>query len=237
MKDHTVTAFDIELRQLAQSIAEMGALARQAIVIATAALGAPAPALADEAEVIDRQVDRLQRAVEEAGILLIARRQPVAFDLREVLSTLRIANDLERIGDLAGNIATRVAALGETATPQSLALSLQGLASRVIERLDLVLAAFRVRDPAQALEIWSSDGSVKDLYTTVFRSVLTYMMEDPRHISSCAQLVFVAKNLERIGDHVSNIAESVYYAATGDQLDDVRRDTEAVTDVEAVAAS
>jgi phosphate transport system protein len=236
MKDHTVTAFDIELKQLADSVLDMGRLARQSCTLAAASLSERGPGLAGEVKAIDAQVDGLQRTIEEAGILLIARRQPVAFDLREVVCALRIANDLERIGDLASNIAQRAAVLESTAAPQPLTAGLESLSVLVIERLDEALEIFTQRNAARAAEIWASDVSVDDLYTSIFRGILTYMMEDPRHISACAQLVFVGKNLERIGDHVSNIAESVYYAATGEQLDETRRTGERSAEVEAITA-
>ena len=225
MKDHTVSAFDDELRELGAQVAEMGRLARESTVIAVGAIGEEAPGLTEQAGLLDRQIDALQQKTEEAGILLIARRQPVAFDLREVVCALRISNDLERIGDLAKNIAKRNAALGATPPPAPLVTGLQRLSSLVVERLDMVLAAFAGRSASQALGIWATDRAVDDVYTAVFRSILTYMMEDPRNITACTQLVFVAKNLERIGDHVSNIAESVHYAATGEALDISRPDT------------
>ncbi|CEJ12982.1 Phosphate-specific transport system accessory protein PhoU [bacterium YEK0313] len=224
MKDHTVSAFDDELRELGAQVAEMGRLARESTVIAVGAIGQDAPGLTEQARLLDQQIDALQQKTEEAGILLIARRQPVAFDLREVVCALRISNDLERIGDLAKNIAKRNAALGAT-PPPPLVSGLQRLSSLVVERLDMVLAAFAGRSASQALGIWATDRAVDDVYTAVFRSILTYMMEDPRNITACTQLVFVAKNLERIGDHVSNIAESVHYAATGEALDIIRPDT------------
>lgn len=236
MKDHIVTAFDTELKSLARSIEEMGTLARQSVMIAVGALGQRSPDLAGQVVTIDEQIDALQREIEESGILVIARRQPVAFDLREVVCALRISNDIERIGDLANNIAKRVVALGKAPAPHPLVSGLEGLSALVIERLDVVLEAFAARDPDKAVGIWSSDADVDDLYTSVFRGILTYMMEDPRNITPCTQLVFVAKNLERIGDHVSNIAEAVHYAATGALLEESRPgQTDAVGEPEVAA--
>lgn len=226
MKDHIVSAFDDELRDLAAQVSEMGRLARQSTVIAVGAIGEQPPGLTEQVTLLDQQIDALQRRTEEDGILLIARRQPVAFDLREVVCALRISNDLERIGDLAKNIAKRSTALGTTPPPPPLVSGLQRLSALVVERLDMVLAAFAGRSASQALGLWATDRSIDDVYTAVFRSILTYMMEDPRNITACTQLVFVAKNLERIGDHVSNIAESVHYAATGEALDILRPDTQ-----------
>ncbi|QCI68355.1 phosphate signaling complex protein PhoU [Phreatobacter stygius] len=236
MKDHIVTAFDTELKSLAHSIEEMGTLARQSTTIAIAALGQRSPDLARQVGTLERQIDALQREIEESGILVIARRQPVAFDLREVVCALRISNDLERIGDLANNIAKRVVALGDVPVPHPLISGLEGLSALVVERLEEVLSAFDAHDPDKAVAIWTSDDAVDDLYTSVFRGVLTYMMEDPRNITACTQLVFVAKNLERIGDHVSNIAESVHYAATGALLDEPQPDRrDAIGEPEVVA--
>ena len=160
----------------------------------------------------------LQHDIEEKAIATIARRQPVAIDLRQIVSTIRIANDLERIGDLAKNVAKRVIAMGGQPTSVKVASSLVPLATQVHDQLAGVCAAYRQRDDDAALEVWKADGAIDTLHTSLFRELLTYMMEDPRSIGFCAHLLFCAKNLERIGDHATNIAETAHYMITGEML-------------------
>jgi phosphate transport system protein len=163
-------------------------------------------------------MDRLQHSIEGKAVSTIATRQPVAIDLRQIISTIRIASDLERIGDLAKNVAKRVIAMGEQPASIKIASSLAPLAARVGEQLQHVIAAYRGRDDAMALEVWRSDGAIDTLHTSLFRELLTYMMEDPRSIGVCAHLLFCAKNLERIGDHATNVAETTHYMIMGDML-------------------
>jgi phosphate transport system protein len=148
----------------------------------------------------------------------IARRQPLAVDLREIVSAIRVANDLERIGDLAKNIAKRVVAIGHAPVKLDIVASLSPLASRVGDQVKVVAGAYRDRNDAAAIDVWKSDGEVDTLHTSLFRELLTYMMEDPRSIGTCTHLLFCAKNLERIGDHATNIAEIVHYMTTGGVL-------------------
>jgi phosphate transport system protein len=142
----------------------------------------------------------------------------MAVDLRHIVSTIRIANDLERIGDLAKNVTKRVIAIAEQPASIKVAASLAPLAERVIDQLEAIAAAYQGRDDAAALEVWRSDGAIDVLHTSLFRELLTYMMEDPRSIGFCTHLLFCAKNLERIGDHATNVAETVHYMLTGDIL-------------------
>ena len=149
-------------------------------------------------------------------MLLIARRQPLAIDLRETISGIRVAGDLERIGDLAKNIAKRVVAISDQAQPQKIVLGVQHMSDLVQEQLKDVLDAYASRDTAAAHDVWERDGAIDALYNSLFRELLTYMMEDPRNISFCTHLLFCAKNVERIGDHTTNVAETIQYLATGE---------------------
>jgi phosphate transport system protein len=219
---HTVTAFDDELKEIGRNVAEIGGMAEQMIDQAMAALKRSdtdrAATVIDE----DSKIDHLQREIEEKSILLIARRAPVARDLREIVAAIRIASDLERVGDLAKNIAKRVIALEGQFKPQSLMHGVEHLAELSLEQLKNVLDAYGRRDVKLALSVWQRDEEIDALYTSLFRELLTYMMEDPRNIGFCTHLLFCAKNIERIGDHATNIAETVHYQITGITLADER---------------
>jgi phosphate transport system protein len=222
MTDHTSAAFDEDLRELSSHIAEMGGLAERALADSVEALVRRDTDLAQRVIAADAQIDALQRMVEEKSVLTIARRQPMAVDLREIIAALRISNDLERVGDLAKNTAKRVIALeGEYNAPRLLR-GVEHMAEMVIEQLKEVLDAYGARDEKRALGVWRRDGEVDAMYTSLFRELLTYMMEDPRHITLCTHLLFCAKNIERIGDHATNIAETVYYVVVGEPLTDER---------------
>jgi phosphate transport system protein len=218
MSQHTVAAFDADLKALADMIADMGARASRALSEATRALLQRDTSLAQQVIASDRAIDPLQHEIEERAVITIARRQPVAVDLREIVSTMRIANDLERVGDLAKNVAKRVIAIGQQPSPVNVASGLSTLSARVGEQLSIVLRAYADRNDASALDVWKADGAIDALFTSLFRELLTYMMEDPRSIGFCTHLLFCAKNLERVGDHATNIAETVHYVATGEML-------------------
>ena len=219
---HIVTAFDDELKDLSRSVAEIGGLAEQLIDRAVTALARVDAEMAQAVIADDRKIDRRQREVEEKAILLIARRQPLARDLREIVAALRIANDLERVGDLAKNIGKRVLALQGQLQPQKLVHGVEHIAALSLEQLKNVLDAYASRDVEQADAVWRRDNEVDALYTSLFRELLTYMMEDPRNITLCTHLLFCAKNIERIGDHATNIAETVFYMIEGQQILDKR---------------
>jgi phosphate transport system protein len=170
---------------------------------------------------MDATIDLLQREIEDAAIVVIAKRQPVASDLREVIGAIRVANDLERIGDLANNNAKRVIALGGV-VPVARMTGLDAMSLLALSRLKSVLTAFVQRDVAAAIVVWRSDGEIDALHNSLFRELITYMMEDPRSIGASAHLLFCAKNLERIGDHATNIAETVHYVVTGNILTEER---------------
>ena len=216
MSDHIVSSFDSELAPAAQHDRRDGRLAEKSVVdsrrrpdqarhhsCASASSRSTAPST------------RLQRQVEERAILIIAKRQPMALDLREIVSAIRVSNDLERIGDLGKNIAKRVVALNGQMQPAKIFGGFDHMADMVLEQLKQVLDAFAQRNVEEALSVWRSDGDIDAMYTSLFRELLTYMMEDPRNIGFCTHLLFCAKNIERIGDHATNIAETVHYLVTG----------------------
>ena len=215
MSQHTVSAFDADLKALNDLVLDMG---RAVLSQHQEASTLPTSRDAEHARRIidgDRPIDDLQQAIEEKAIQIIARRQPMAVDLRTVIATLKIASDLERIGDLVKNNAKRIMAQGAHSPLPSGAASLERLNERVAEQLERMLEAFEQRDDDLAQEVWLSDVEIDRLQTSMFRELLTYMMEDPRNIGHCTHLLFCARNLERIGDHATNIAEQVHYIVTG----------------------
>jgi phosphate transport system protein len=170
----------------------------------------------------DAAIDALQREIEEKAVLTIARRQPMAVDLRDVVGALRLANDLERIGDLAKNVAKRVIALNAEFPPPKLIRGVEHMTDLVLGQMKAVLDAYARRDDAKAMAVWRGDEEIDAVCTSVFRELLTYMMEDPRNISFCIHLLFCAKNIERMGDHATNIAETVHYIIDGRPITDAR---------------
>ncbi len=222
MIEHTMRAFDADLQQLASKIAEMGRLDDEQIAAATDAFVKSDEALAQRVIVADDQIDALQREIEEKAVTVIARRQPMGSDLREIVGALRIANELERVGDLAENIAKRVVLLaGEVKIAEAM-LPLERMVQLVREQLTSVLASYARRDVATAIAVWRKDQDVDALNTALFREMLTYMMENPRNITFSTHLLFCAKNIERIGDHTTNIAEAVVYMVEGRPLAEER---------------
>ena len=222
MEQHTARAFDIDLQDLARLVAEMGGLAEKQIGESVDALNSHDLALAQRVIALDDKIDMLQREIEEKAILTIARRQPMAVDLRDIVGALRVANDLERIGDLAKNIAKRVGALDDDIELTKVLRGVEHMADLVLSQIKDVLDAYTRRDVEKALAVWRGDEEVDAVNNSLFRELLTYMMEDPRNISLCIHLLFCAKNIERIGDHTTNIAETVYYIVKGKPLPDER---------------
>jgi len=218
MSDHIVSSFDQDLEKLRRAISEMGGIAEKMLADATTALVRRDTPLAQTVIAADSRLDALQREIEEAAILTIARRQPLAVDLREVISAIRVASDLERIGDLAKNIAKRVMAVSGQFQPQKIVLGVQHISDLVLEQLKDVLDAYAQGDTEAAISVWQRDGATDALYTSLFRELLTYMMEDPRNITFCTHLLFAAKNIERIGDHTTNVAETIHYLVTGQTI-------------------
>ncbi|MPT23491.1 MAG: phosphate signaling complex protein PhoU [Starkeya sp.] len=233
MTEHIVSSFDTDLKELGRRVVEMGGQSERLVADSVQALVKRDTELAQKVIVLDGPVDLLQREIEEKAVLIIARRQPLAGDLREIVAAMRIANDLERIGDLAKNTAKRVLALTGEFHPQKLVRGVEHMSTIVLEQLKVVLDAYATRDEKRALEVWQRDGEVDVLYTSLFRELLTYMMEDPRNISLCTHLLFCAKNIERIGDHATNIAETIHYLVTGQLLTEERpkQDTSSLTSV------
>ena len=222
MSEHTIKAFDADLQDLTRVVAEMGGLAERQIAKAIEALDKRDPALADRVIAEDAKIDALQHEIEEKAVLTIARRQPMAVDLREIVGALRVSNDLERIGDLAKNIAKRVGALEEDFGSQQVMRGVEHMADLVLAQIKDVLDSFANRDSAKALAVWRNDEEIDAVNNSLFRELLTYMMEDPRNISYCIHLLFCAKNIERMGDHATNIAETVYFIAEGRTLAEER---------------
>jgi phosphate transport system protein len=222
MNEHTAKAFDIDLHELTRRVAEMGGLAEKQIADAVDALAKRDAERGKRVAAVDQAIDALQHEIEEKAVLTIARRQPMAVDLREIVSALRVANDLERIGDLAKNIAKRVAAITGDFHPQKLIRGVEHMAAMVLGQLKQVLDGYAGHDLDKALAVWKGDEEVDAMCTSLFRELLTYMMEDPRNITFCIHLMFCAKNIERMGDHATNIAETVYYMIEGRALADER---------------
>jgi phosphate transport system protein len=222
MTEHTAKAFDSDLQELTRKVCEMGGLAEREVSDSIQALMRRDTDLANRVVKSDPSIDVLQREIEDKAILTIARRQPMAVDLRELVGALRVANDLERIGDLAKNIAKRVSALEGDFHPQKLIRGLDHMASLALNQLKQVLDAYVARDVSAAHAVWNADEQVDAMCTSLFRELLTYMMEDPRNITFCIHLMFCAKNIERMGDHTTNIAETVHYMVEGSPMTDQR---------------
>jgi phosphate transport system protein len=217
-----MTAYDEELRFLSRRIAEMGGMAEQMASDAVRALVNADAALAQRVISDDAILDAAEREITDKAILTIARRQPVANDLREIMGSIRIASDLERVGDLGKNTAKRVIAVQQSGGPRALARGMEHLSELALAQLKDVLDVYTTRSAEKAQSIRDRDEEIDAMYTSLFRELLTYMMEDPRNITSCTHLLFCAKNIERIGDHATNIAETIYYMTTGTQPDGER---------------
>ena len=220
--DHTAKAFDTDLQDIKRRVAEMGGLAERQIADATRALVERDVDLAEQVITTDPTIDAMQHEIEEKAVLTIARRQPMAVDLREIVGAMRVCNDLERIGDHAKHIGKRVVVLGADFHAQKLIRGVEHMAELVAALLKQVLDAYAGRDLAAALVVWNGDEEVDALCTALFRELLTYMMEDPRNITLCIHLMFCAKDIERMGDHATNIAETVYYMIEGRPITDQR---------------
>lgn len=218
MAEHIVSAYDAELAALRSRVVEMGGIAEKMLDDATRALVRRDADLAQSVINTDSRLDSLQREIEDNAILTIARRQPMAVDLREIISAIRVAGDVERIGDLAKNIAKRAVAISGQSQPTRIVVGVEHMSDLVQEQLKDVLDGFTQQDVSIAIDVWKRDGEIDALYTSLFRELLTYMMEDPRNIGFCTHLLFCAKNIERIGDHTTNIAETIYYLVTGNPL-------------------
>jgi phosphate transport system protein len=218
---HIVTSFEVDLKKLRDMIAGMGGLVERAVADAATALLERDAVVAARVIESDPKIDAEERAVEQFAVRLLALRQPVADDLRQVIQALKVITDLERVGDYAANIAKRSLVINQVASTFSLS-GLGQMALLVQQNLKSSIDAVGEADPQKAIAVWRADQAVDDLYNTIFRELITYMMEDARSITACTHLLFIAKNLERIGDHTTNIAELTYYAVTGETLPDFR---------------
>jgi phosphate transport system protein len=219
--EHLVKSYDLELKRLRNMMTQMGGIVENQVALAAEAIMHRDAAAATRAVEEDPKVDALEREVETFVIRLLALRQPVAVDLRQIVAALKITGDLERIGDYAANVAKRSIVLAEFSLPYSLA-GLAHMARLVQGQLKSIIDALGDNDADKAMEVWRSDQVVDDIYNAIFRELITYMMEDPRNITPCTHLLFIAKNLERIGDHATNVAENLYYAVKGESLPDSR---------------
>jgi len=222
MVEHTLRAYDEELEGLTAELSRMGGLAEVEVSDSIRAIARRDVALAQAVIGRDARLDEIEAEIERRTIRLIALRQPVADDLRRTVAALKISSNLERCGDLAKNIAKRALVIAESDPITPLTRSIERMGELVSARLKDVLDAFAARDIERARVVWQRDNEVDEHYDSIFRELLTYMMADPRTITSCAHLLFVAKNLERIGDHATNIAEIILYEVTGEQMTDQR---------------
>ena len=223
MAEHTVKAFDEDITRLRGIIAEMGGLAEVSIQEAMQALVSGDEELARQVVERDAKLDKLESEVDELAVRVIALRAPMADDLREVIAALKIGGVVERIGDYAKNIAKRVGRIEGRRRFEPLTL-IPAMGEVAAEMVHDVLTAFAARDPVMAREVIAADDKVDAFYDSIFRNLVSYMVENPATISSAAQLLFIARNIERIGDHATNVAEMVHYAATGHYPPDERED-------------
>jgi len=219
--EHIVRAYDDQLKRLKAEIGEMGGLVESQLGQAIQAVGTRDAELGQRCVASDARVDALERQINESVVKMLALRQPMAVDLRTILSALRIAADLERIGDYAANVGKRTLALVQF-PPVPAVGGLVRLGNLVRQVVKDVLDAFAANDTARAVQVWQRDEEVDAMYTSLFRELLTYMMEDPRNITPCTHLLFIAKNLERIGDHATNIAETIHFQVLGRTIAEAR---------------
>jgi phosphate transport system protein len=210
MNDHTVKSFGEQLEALSALVAQMGGLAEAQFASAIEAIARRDSVAAERAVGGDARIDEMQQDIESRALKLLALRQPMAVDLRDTLAAIKTANELERIGDLAKNIAKRALVLNRE-PPIRLTASLARMGKAAQNQLKQVLDAYSTRNAEEAETVWNRDGEIDEIYNSLFRELLTYMMEDPRTIGMGTHLLFVAKNIERVGDHCTNIAEVVYH--------------------------
>jgi len=221
MTDHTVKSFGEQLEALSALVAQMGGLAEAQFAAAIEAIARRDSVAAERAVSGDARIDEIQQEIEDRALKLLALRQPMAVDLRETLAAVKTAAELERIGDLAKNIAKRALVLNRE-PPIRLTQSLARMGKAAQNQLKEVLDSFTSRNAEEAEAVWNRDGEIDEIYNSLFRELLTYMMEDPRTIGLCTHLLFVAKNIERSGDHCTNIAEVVYHMVRAGHLANTR---------------
>ncbi|MQX36948.1 phosphate signaling complex protein PhoU [Roseospira navarrensis] len=219
--DHTVRSFDAELERLSNTVVRTGGVVEAQLAGAAQALIRRDSVLAAEVAARDVDVDVLEQDIQDHAIRLLALRQPVAEDLRQIVGALRIAGDLERVGDYAANVAKRSMVVNQSPPVRVVAAlpRMLGLAQEIVKE---VLDAYVERDVDRAVAVWHRDEDLDALHTSLFRELVSYMSEDPRNITACSHLMFIAKNIERIGDHATNIAEMVHYLVLGRPLRETR---------------
>ncbi|MGE0226403.1 MAG: phosphate signaling complex protein PhoU [Acetobacteraceae bacterium] len=220
-REHVVKSYDAELKRLRGMMTDMGGIVESQLANASLAVLQRDNAAATRAVEDDPKADALEHEVEQFVIRLLALRQPMASDLRQVVAALKMTGDLERIGDYAANVAKRSIVLAQFSLPYPFS-GLANMMRLVQEQLKTIIDAIGTNDAEAALHVWQSDQAIDDIYNALFRELVTYMMEDPRNITPCTHLLFIAKNLERIGDHATNIAETIYYAVRGEVLVEAR---------------
>jgi phosphate transport system protein len=231
ISEHTTKAFDADLQKLVQLTAEMGGQVEKQFAESIDALVRHDRNLAQQVAESDARIDALQRDIEERAVATIAMRQPMAVDLRDIVAILRIANELERIGDLAKNVGKRVVTLSGTGLPRKALSGVKHISNLAQRQLRDVLDSFASRDIAKARTVWTRDEEIDAMYTSLFRELLTYMMEDPEMVTFGIHLLFCAKNIERMGDHATNIAESVCYMVEGHSFSDERPKADMTHDI------
>jgi phosphate transport system protein len=219
--EHIIKSYDEELSRLSKMIVEMGGLAESQLAAAIEAVVRRDSKLATRVIEDDDKVDQLERDLDNLSIRLLALRQPMARDLREIVAALKIASDLERICDYAANVAKRSIALAQSPPIQPVN-ALPRMSHLALLLIKDVIDAYVERDADKAIVVWNADKELDEMYASLFREFLTYMMEDPRNIGPCTHLLFMAKNIERIGDHATNIAENLYYLVHGTPLIEAR---------------
>ena len=222
MTDHTVKSFGEQLETLSALVAQMGGLTEAQLASAIEAISRRDSGAAERAVGGDSRIDEMQVQIEERALKLLALRQPMAVDLRETLAAIKIAAELERIGDLAKNIAKRALAIAHESHPKPLMTGMRHMGDLALAQLKEVLDAYAARNADRALAVWRSDEQIDSMYNSLFRELLTYMMEDPRSIGLSTHLLFGAKNIERVGDHTTNIAETVHLLVRGVNIADDR---------------
>ena len=216
--DHTVASYDEELTRLATMISEMGGMVEAAVADATRALLKLDHELARAVIVQDKAVDAMHRQIDDMAVSMIARRQPMAVDLRAIITAIHVAGDLERVGDMAKTVARRTLQIEGLSLTPKFYNGVKHMSDLILRQLKAALDAYANRDGTAAVEVCNSDEEIDALYTSLFRELLTYMMEDPRNITQCTHLLFCSKSLERVGDHATNIAEAAFYLDTGRQM-------------------
>lgn len=219
--EHIVKSFDQELEKLKRTIVQMGGLAESQLETAIQAIVRRDADLATRVVAADDRLDQYESQIDADAVRTLALRQPMAGDLREIVAALKIASDLERIGDYAANLAKRAIALSQVPAVRPVS-AIPRMGRLVQEIIKDVLDAYTERDVQKALDAWGRDEEVDDLYTSLFRETLTYMMEDPRNITPCTHLLFIAKNIERIGDHATNVAETIHFLVQGQPIPGTR---------------